>query len=76
MSVPFYPDRTPYLGEITGAIDGAGSSVFAMSTELVRAQATNAVTQTIGSIFYLNLHSAALGFSAPSHMAVAQCNPR
>ncbi|GLA01059.1 hypothetical protein AnigIFM60653_010913 [Aspergillus niger] len=50
------------LSEIRGAIDGVGSSVFATLTEQVRDQVTNAVTQSVASVFYLNLFGAALGF--------------
>ncbi|RDH37488.1 major facilitator superfamily domain-containing protein [Aspergillus welwitschiae] len=50
------------LSEIRGAIDGVGSSVFATLTEQVRDQVTNAVTQSVASVFYLNLFGAGLGF--------------
>ncbi|KAI2885384.1 hypothetical protein CBS63078_11188 [Aspergillus niger] len=50
------------LSKIRGAIDGVGSSVFATLTEQVRDQVTNAVTQSVASVFYLNLFGAALGF--------------
>ncbi|GKZ79807.1 hypothetical protein AnigIFM56816_004014 [Aspergillus niger] len=50
------------LSGIRGAIDGVGSSVFATLTEQVRDQVTNAVTQSVASVFYLNLFGAALGF--------------
>ncbi|GLA14640.1 hypothetical protein AnigIFM62618_001078 [Aspergillus niger] len=50
------------LSEIRGAIDGVGSSVFATLTEQVRDQVTNAVTQSVASVFYLNLFGAVLGF--------------
>ncbi|KAI3005791.1 hypothetical protein CBS147346_4141 [Aspergillus niger] len=50
------------LSEIRGAIDGVGSSVFATLTEQIRDQVTNAVTQSVASVFYLNLFGAALGF--------------
>ncbi|KAH8426357.1 uncharacterized protein LDX57_004100 [Aspergillus melleus] len=49
------------LSEIRGAIDGVGSSLFATLTEHVRAQVTDAVTQSVASVFYLNLFGAALG---------------
>ncbi|GLA27733.1 MFS general substrate transporter [Aspergillus phoenicis ATCC 13157] len=50
------------LSEIRGAIDGVGSNVFATLTEQVRDQVTNAVTQSVASVFYLNLFGAGLGF--------------
>ncbi|RDH26841.1 major facilitator superfamily domain-containing protein [Aspergillus welwitschiae] len=50
------------LSEIRGAIDGAGSSLFASLSEQVRAKVTNAVTQSVASVFYLILFGAALGF--------------
>ncbi|GLA47460.1 hypothetical protein CBS147343_4980 [Aspergillus niger] len=50
------------LSEIRGAIDGVGSSVFATLTEQVRDQVTNAVTQSVASVFYLNVFGAGLGF--------------
>ncbi|PLB53136.1 MFS general substrate transporter [Aspergillus steynii IBT 23096] len=50
------------LGEIRGAIDGVGSSLFATLPEHVRAQVTDAVTQSVAAVFYLNLFGAALGF--------------
>lgn len=50
------------LDEIRSAIDGADSTLFATLTEQVRAQVTNAVTQSVASVFYLNVFGAALGF--------------
>ncbi|GAQ40866.1 hypothetical protein AtubIFM55763_006865 [Aspergillus tubingensis] len=50
------------LSEIRGAIDGVGSSLLATLSENVRAQVTNAVTQSVASVFYLNIFGAALGF--------------
>ncbi|GKZ36596.1 hypothetical protein AbraIFM66950_007749 [Aspergillus brasiliensis] len=50
------------LSEIRGAIDGAESTLFASLSDQVRAQVTNAVTQSVASVFYLNIFGAALGF--------------
>ncbi|PWY78777.1 efflux pump antibiotic resistance protein [Aspergillus eucalypticola CBS 122712] len=50
------------ISEIRGAIDGVGSSLLATLSEHVRAQVTNAVTQSVASVFYLNIFGAAPGF--------------
>ncbi|KAJ5522626.1 MFS general substrate transporter [Penicillium frequentans] len=50
------------LSEIRGAIDGVGSSLLATLSEHVRAQVTNAVTESVCSVFYLNIFGAGLGF--------------